>query len=64
MDIVEINKLTGERRARSARNNLYNLSSITKEDAVINMAYACKKMYGLRLTVKLLHALDIKNFKF
>lgn len=64
MDIVEINKITTDKKAGSARQHLYDFSNITKEDAVINMLWACKKCYGLRNTVKIVHSLDFKNFKF
>lgn len=61
MDIVEINKYTQERKVRSARDNLYNLSNITKNDSTILVVYACRKMYGLRNTVKIVHGLGVKK---
>lgn len=61
MDIVEINKYTQDKKVRSARDNLYNLSNITKNDSTILVVYACRKMYGLRNTVKIIHGLGVKN---
>lgn len=61
MDIVEINKLTGNKLVLSARNNLYNCKNIVKEDSLILVLYACKKMYGLQKTVKIIHGLGVKN---
>ena len=59
MDFVEINKLTQEKKTAVARNNLYNLSNITKEDSTTLVLYACRKMYGLKNTVKIIHGLGV-----
>lgn len=61
MDFVEINKATTEKKIRSARDNMYNLSEITKQESTALVLYACKKMYGLRNTVKIIRGLGIKK---
>ena len=61
MDIVEINKYTQEKKVKGSRDNLYNLSNITKEDSTRLVLYACRKMYGLNNTVKIVHGLGIKK---
>ena len=61
MDIVEINKYTQEKKVRSSRDNMYNLSKITKDDSTRLVLYACRKMYGLNNTVKIIHGLGIKK---
>lgn len=61
MDIVEVNKRTGSKLVFSARNNLYNCKSVNKEDSLTLMLYACKKLYGLQKTVKIIHGLGVKN---
>ena len=61
MDIVEINKFTQEKRVKISRDNLYNLSKITKDDSTRLVLYACRKMYGLNNTVKIVHGLGIKK---
>lgn len=61
MDFVEINKLTQDKKVRSARDSLYNLSNITKNDSTILVLYACRKLYGLKNTVKIVHGLGVKN---
>lgn len=64
MDIVEINKLTQKKRVNPALDKLYELYKLTKEDSVILIAYACRKQYGVAKTVKILHGLDFKDFRF
>ena len=54
MDIVEINKLTQRKRVGSATDRLYELGKITKEDAVILIAYALRKEYGVIKTAEIL----------
>lgn len=61
MDIVEINKRSGNKLVLSARNNLYNCKNIDKEDSLTLILYACKKLYGLQKTVKIIHGLGVKN---
>ena len=61
MDFVEINKFTNEKRVNGSRNNLYNLSNITKDEATTLVLYACRKMYGLKNTVKIVHGLGVKK---
>lgn len=61
MDIIEVNKRTGNKFVFSARNNLFNHKAIDKEDSLTLILYACKKMYGLQKTVKIVHGLGVKN---
>lgn len=61
MDIVEINKMCQSKKVRSATDNLYSLSKITKNDSLILMIYACKKMYGIGLTTKIIHGLGVRD---
>lgn len=61
MDFVEINKYTQEKKVRSARDNMYNLSNMTKQDSTVLVLYACRKLYGLKNTVKIVHGLGIKK---
>ena len=61
MDFVEINKYTQDKKVKISRDNLYNLSNITKEDSTRLVLYACKKMYGFNNTVKIVHGLGIKK---
>ena len=61
MDFVEINKFTQERKIREARDNVYNLSKITKEDSLRLVIYACKRMYGLKNTAKIIHGLGVEK---
>lgn len=61
MDIIEINKRTGNRVVLSSRNALYGDKVLNKEDSLTLILYACKKMYGLQKTVKIVHGLGVKN---
>ena len=61
MDIIEINKRTGDKLVLTARNNLYNSKNIDKQTSLTLILYACKKMYGLQKTVKIVHGLGVKN---
>lgn len=61
MDIIEINKRTGNRVVFSARNDLYNSKEVDKETSLTLILYACKKMYGLQKTVKIIHGLGVRN---
>lgn len=59
MDFVEINKFTREKQLIRSRDNLYNLTNLPKEDSLRLMLHACKKMYGLKNTVKIIHGLGV-----
>lgn len=59
MDFVEINKFTQDKAVRISRENVYNLSKITKEDSLRLIIYACKRMYGLKNTSKIIHGLGV-----
>lgn len=61
MDIIEINKRTSSKLVLSSRNNLYNCKNVNKEDSLTLILYACKKIYGLQKTVKIIHGLGVKN---
>lgn len=61
MDIIEINKRAGDKFVFPARNNLYNRKTVDKEDSLTLILYACKKMYGLQKTVKIVHGLGVKD---
>ena len=63
MDFIEINKLTQNKRVNRSRDNLYNLSKLSSEDSVVLICYACKKLYGVGCTAKILHGLGIKDLK-
>lgn len=63
MDIVEINKLTQRKRVGSATDRLYELGKITKEDAVILIAYALRKEYGVIKTAEILHGIGVERLK-
>ena len=63
MDIVEFNKMTQRKRVRSAEDHLYNLDKITKEDAVILLAYSLKKEYGVFRAVDILHSVGVERIK-
>lgn len=59
MDFVEINKFTQGSKIHESRNHMYNLSKLTKVDSLRLIVYACKKMYGLRNTSKILHGIGV-----
>lgn len=61
MDIIEINKRTGNKYILPASDNLYNSKEINKEDALTLVLYSCKKTFGLQKTVKIVHGLGVKN---
>lgn len=63
MDFVEINKITQKSRVDSARDNMYRSKFVNQDDAVILIIYACRKMYGLGHTTKLIKALGINKIK-
>ena len=58
MDFVEINKFTQENKVRLSRNALYN-KQIYKIDALRLIVYACKRMYGVNNTAKIIHAVGV-----
>lgn len=59
MDFVEINKFTREILVAASRNNCYNCTKINKVDALRLIIYACKRMYGMRNTIKIIHGLGV-----
>lgn len=59
MDFVEINKFTQQKNIDHARDRMYKLSKVTKEDSLRLIVYACKKMYGIKNTAKLLHGIGV-----
>lgn len=63
MDAIEINKLTQKQRVDVALDHLYELRDLNKYESCVLMAYACRKQFGVLKTAKILHGLDIKNFK-
>ena len=58
MDIIEINKYTQNKKVMESRNNL-SQKKMQKEDSLRLILYACKKMYGLQATVKLIHGIGV-----
>lgn len=58
MDFIEINRFTKDDKIRIARNSLYQ-KKIYKLDALRLIVYACKKMYGINNTAKLLHSIGV-----
>lgn len=61
MDIVKINELTQNKKIAAARDFMYSPQNLTKDHSLTLMLYACKKMYGLRNTVKIVHGMGVKN---
>lgn len=61
MDIIEINKRTGNKYILPASDNLYNCKEINKEDALTLVLYSLKKTFGLQKAVKIVHGLGVKN---
>lgn len=59
MDFVEINKFTQEKKVRSSRDQMYNLSNLPKEDSLRLIIYACKRMYGIKNTAKIIHGIGV-----
>lgn len=59
MDFVEINKFTQQNKIDPARDRMYKLSKVTKDDSLRLIVYACKKMYGIKNTAKLLHGIGV-----
>lgn len=60
MDIIEINKYTQSKKVMEARNKLTQ-KKMQKDDALRLILYACKKMYGLQSTVKLIHGIGVEK---
>ena len=63
MDFIEINKLTQFKKVQAASDKLYSNKTIDSYDAVILISYACKKLYGVKNTAKLIHSLGVKDLK-
>lgn len=61
MDIVEINKRTQRKYTDPALDKLYELYNLTKDESLTLVLYACKKQYGLKKTVKIVHGLGVKK---
>ena len=61
MDLIEINKLTRDKDVLRAKNNMYDAASINKDDSTRLVLYACRKMYGLKNTVKIIHGLGVDH---
>lgn len=59
MDIIQINKFTRSRDVDLARNNCYNSQKISKVDSLRLIIYACRKLYGVRNTAKILHGIGV-----
>lgn len=59
MDFVEINKFTQEKKVRSSRDQMYILSNLPKEDSLRLIIYACKRMYGIKNTAKIIHGIGV-----
>lgn len=59
MDFVEINKFTRESKICESRDLMYNLSKLPKIDSLRLIVYACKKMYGIKNTSKILHGIGV-----
>ena len=60
MDYVEINKFTQDKRIAESRNKLY-ARKLDKVDALRLIVYACKKMYGINHTAKIIKALGVEK---
>ena len=61
MDLVEINKLTRDKDVLKAKNNMYDNASLNKDDSTRLVLYACRKMYGLKNTVRIIHGLGVDH---
>ena len=61
MDFVQINKFTQEKFIRISRDNMYNCDKLQKDDSLRLVIYACKKMYGIRNTAKIIHGLGVNK---
>jgi hypothetical protein len=59
MDFVEINKFTQDKRVHESRDLMYKLVKIPKIDSLRLIVYACKKMYGVKNTAKILHGIGV-----
>ena len=58
MDLIQINRFTQDSKVRQSRNALYD-KKIYKTDALRLIVYACKKMYGINNTARLLHSIGV-----
>lgn len=61
MDFVEINKRLQRKHTDPALDHLYELCDLTKDESLTLVLYACKKMFGLNKTVKIVHGLGVKH---
>ena len=61
MDYIQINKITQNKIVMQAKNELYNDKYICKTSALILIVDSLKKIYGVRLTAKLLHGLGVEK---
>lgn len=62
MDFVTINKLSQNRKVKIARDCVYGSKAITVDDSLVLIVYACKKMYGIGATAKIIHGLGVDKF--
>ena len=62
MDIIEINRYTQNKKVIESRNKLTQ-KKIQKEDSLRLILYACKKMYGLQATAKLIHSIGVDKIE-
>ena len=58
MDYIEINKFTQEKKVTDSRNKLYQ-REIHKVDGLRLIVYACKRMYGINNTAKIIHSIGV-----
>lgn len=62
MDYIEINKFTQEKKVTASRHKMYQ-KEMNKVDALRLIVYACKRMYGISNTSKIIHSLGVKSIE-
>lgn len=63
MDFVQINKATQSKKVMTARNHLYSGTGFNKYDALILVVDSLKKIYGIRLTARIIHTLGVDKIE-
>ena len=58
MDYIEINRFTQKRKVQESKDKLFD-KRIDKIDALRLIVHACKHIYGISDTAKIIHALGV-----